>query len=77
MKKAAILIDEEIRRRKLDILKVGDIHDEFQFDILAKDADAFIDEICPSAFARAGEFFRYNVPIECEAKKGLTWAETH
>jgi DNA polymerase I len=76
MKQAKILVDREISRRKLDVLWVGDIHDEWQSDVLNEHVDEFI-EICEWAFKTAGEMFNYNIPIECDAKKGLTWAETH
>lgn len=76
MKKAKTLADAAIRKQKLDVLWVGDIHDEWQADVLTEHVQAFID-ICVVAFRQAGEFFKYNLPIECDAKVGFTWAETH
>lgn len=77
MKKAAIEVDKEVRTRRLDVLKVGDIHDEWQSDVLNEHADEFAGDVCPVSFASSGVYFNYTVPIECEAKLGLTWAETH
>lgn len=77
MKKAAILAAAEIRRRKLDILKVGDIHDEWQNDCLTVHSDEFAFDVCPKSFNASGRFFNYRLPIDCDAKIGLTWAETH
>lgn len=77
MKLAAILTNQEVKKRKLDVLKVGDIHDEWQNDVLLEHVSPFKDEVCPKAFATAGETFRYRVPIACDSKVGLTWAETH
>lgn len=77
MKMAAILSHKEVVRRKLDVLKVGDIHDEWQNDILLEHVDTYIKEVAPTAFRMAGERFNYRVPIECDSKIGLTWAETH
>lgn len=77
MKKAAILAANQIKRRKLDILKVGDIHDEWQNDSLKQHSEEFAYDVCPQAFGASGESFRYRLPIECDAKIGLTWAETH
>jgi DNA polymerase I-like protein with 3'-5' exonuclease and polymerase domains len=77
MKKANILIDKEVRRRKLDVLKVGDIHDELQNDVLRLHSAEFATDICPSAFRSSGEFFQYRLRIDCDSKIGLTWAETH
>lgn len=76
MKLAAIYIDAAVRKENLDVLKVGDIHDEFQYDIYLGHVSGFID-ICTRSFRRAGEFFKYRVPMECDAKVGKTWAETH
>jgi DNA polymerase-1 len=77
MKKAAILADREIRRRKLDVLKVGDIHDEWQSDVLRDHAEEFANSVCPDSFAAAGTSFNYRVPIGCSAHIGMNWAETH
>lgn len=77
MKMANILAFQEIRKRKLDVIKVGDIHDEWQNDVLLPHVEPFAYEVCPWAFRTAGERFNYRVPIDCDAKVGLTWAETH
>lgn len=77
MKRAAILTDREVRRRKLDVLKVCDVHDEFQHDVLNEHVDEFMTEVCPFAFRKSGESFNYRVPIECSSKVGLTWSMTH
>ena len=77
MKRAAILTDREVRRRGLDVLKVCDVHDEFQNDVLLSHVEEFKDEVCPLAFASSGKFFNYRVPIECSSKVGLTWSMTH
>jgi DNA polymerase-1 len=76
MKLAAINVDAAVRKAGLDVLKVGDIHDEWQSDLLTEHADAYID-ICHEAFKKAGEQLNYRLPIECDAKKGKSWAETH
>lgn len=77
MKKAAVLAHAECIKRGLDVTKVGDIHDEWQ-SIVHKDS---VDELCqsvyPDAFRRAGRSFNYRLPIGCDSKVGLTWAETH
>lgn len=77
MKKAAIITAAEVRRRNLDVLKVGDIHDEWQNDVLNEHVPEFKDDVCPAAFRASGEFFNYSLPIDCDSKVGLTWAETH
>jgi DNA polymerase-1 len=77
MKKAAILSDLAINLRKLDVLKVGDIHDEWQNDVFKDHVEELTDDIYPLCFKRSGEFFNYNLPIDCDTKVGFTWAETH
>lgn len=76
MKQAMIFVDQLVRKEKLDAIKVGDIHDEWQTDVLDNHTSKFID-CCKDAFPRSGSSFDYRVPIECDAKVGLTWAETH
>ncbi len=77
MKQAAVFADRLTRQRKLDVLKVGDIHDEWQSDVFKDHAEEFAFDVCPIAFRDAGSSFSYNIPIECDARIGMTWAETH
>jgi DNA polymerase-1 len=76
MKLAAIYIQQGIEKQKLNVLKVGDIHDEHQYDAHEPHIEEFI-ALCKDCFRRAGEFFKYRVPMDCDAKVGETWAETH
>lgn len=77
MKKAAIEIATEVRKHKLDILKVCDVHDEHQYDCLKEHSEYFANEVCPGAFRRSGEFFDYRVPVDCSSMIGMTWGQTH
>lgn len=76
MKLAMIYIDAGIRKNNYDVMKVGDIHDEHQYDCYVPHIEGFI-ELCNQSFKRAGEFFKYRLPIECSTQVGETWAETH
>lgn len=76
MKQAGIYADETIRRERLDVLKVGDIHDEWQSDVRNNHIGRFT-EVCEQAFSDSGDSFNYSLPIECDHKVGKTWAETH
>lgn len=78
MKQAMIYVDEEIRRRKYvqEILKVGDIHDEWQSRVRTELVSEYIDFALP-CFLRAGDSFDYLIPIEGDANVGDNWAETH
>lgn len=76
MKKASILLDEDIRRHKLDANKVGDIHDEWQFVVLNEHVETFV-QLALAVFPRVGDYFNYTIPLAGDAKVGKTWAETH
>lgn len=78
MKKALLHLEEEIRRRKFTdkVLKVADIHDEWQYRVKVGYEKDFVDFALP-CFNKAGEFFKYNLPIDGAAVIGKTWAETH
>jgi len=73
---AAILLEQSICREGLDSLKVGDIHDEWQYDVDPRDAERHA-QLSVEAIRRAGELLQLNVPLDGEAKQGRTWAETH
>src|SRR5690606_30833428 len=73
---ANIILEHHIARHGLDCLKVGDIHDEWQYDVHPRDADLHA-EASVQAIREAGERLGLNVPLDGEAKKGKTWAETH
>ena len=78
MKQAAIYVDEEVRRRKLQkhILKVGDIHDEWQTRTRKEVTEEYVD-FALSCFPKAGDSFGYLIPIEGDSNVGRNWAETH
>lgn len=78
MKQALIYVDKEIRLAGLtkSVLKVADIHDEWQWKVRNDVVDSFISLALP-CFIRAGQTFNYRIPIEGDAKIGKTWAETH
>ena len=72
----AIFLEKHIRRVGLDSLKVGDIHDEWQYDVDPKDAREHA-RLSVQSIREAGEELNLNVPLDGTAKEGLTWAETH
>lgn len=72
----AIFLEGHIRRDGLDSLKVGDIHDEWQYDVDPKDARQHAARSI-QAIREAGEELNLNLPLDANAQEGLTWAETH
>jgi len=76
MAQGAIFLEEYIRRHGLDSLKVGDIHDEWEYDVDSKDAEEHR-KLSVQAIQDAGEELNLNISLTGKAKIGLTWAETH
>jgi len=78
MKKAMILTDQAVRRAGLSksVLKVGDIHDEWQTRAREETVEEYISLALPT-FLQAGEFFNYLIPIEGDANVGDHWGDTH
>lgn len=72
----AIILEQAIKRQSLDSLKVGDIHDEWQYDVSVGSSEAH-STASVQAIRDAGEHLNLNVPLDGEAKIGRTWAETH
>jgi DNA polymerase-1 len=73
---ASIFLEKHLRRNGLDSLKVGDIHDEWQYDVSPEDAREHA-RLSVQAIREAGEELNLNVPLDGSAKEGRTWAETH
>lgn len=72
----ACFLDAWIRQNELDSLKVGDIHDEWQFDVDPEHVYVHA-ALAEEAIREAGRRLNMNVPLDAESKIGLTWAETH
>lgn len=72
----AIILERNIERLGLDSLKVGDIHDEWQYDVHPEGAEAHA-KTSVEAIREAGRILGLNLPLDGTAKIGLTWAETH
>jgi DNA polymerase-1 len=76
MAQGAIFLEGYIRHHGLDSLKVGDIHDEWQYDVAPNDAREHA-RLSVQAIRDAGEELNLNLPLDGTAKEGRTWAETH
>jgi DNA polymerase-1 len=78
MKLAMVFLEYEVGRAGMakGVFKAADIHDEWQYVVRKEMVDDFI-RLALGCFPRAGNHFKYRVPIEGDAKVGLTWAETH
>lgn len=78
MKRTTVYIDQSIREARLtkEVMKVADIHDEYQFKVHRSVVDEFV-SMALQCFNWCGESFGYLIPIEGSAKVGRTWASTH
>tara|TARA_R110002020_G_scaffold36769_4_gene110570 strand:- start:649 stop:879 length:231 start_codon:yes stop_codon:yes gene_type:complete len=76
MKQAAVVLTQWIEKEKLDVIKVGDIHDEWQYDCHPDHAERLGFLACES-MTKAGELLNLNIKIEGEYSVGRNWAETH
>lgn len=76
MKQAAIILKQWINKEQLDVIKVGDIHDEWQYDCHPDHAER-LGELACAAMTKAGELLKMNIKIEGEYSVGRNWAETH
>lgn len=73
---SSILAKRQIVKRKLDVLKVGDIHDEDQSDCRETHAEEF-GQMRVWTIQEAGRLLKTNIPLDGTYKIGRTWAETH
>ena len=76
MKQALILLDKYGILWGLDYKIVGNIHDEVQSEVKAKDAEKF-GRLAVSCLEAAGLHFNLNCKLAGEYKIGTTWSETH
>ena len=72
-------VDKEAKRRgytKDDYKLVGFIHDETQWEVKADLAEEF-GKMVIDCSTKAGEVFKFKVPIGAEYCVGMNWADTH
>jgi len=76
MKKALILLNKDLTKRKIPFKFVANVHDEWQVEV----PEQYADEVGQSgvrAIQNAGLEFKMNCPLTGEYKIGATWKETH
>ncbi len=76
MKKALTRLDEYVTIRSIRSEFVGNIHDEFQAEVVEEDADEF-GWLAVECIKDAGVKFNLRCPLDGDYKIGDTWAETH
>ena len=76
MKKALVLLDDEIRKAKLTANFVANVHDEWQIECLEKDSQ-FVGKLAVDSIKKAGVELGLRCPLDGEYKIGNNWKETH
>lgn len=76
MKKALVLLEKSAIKENLDFTFVGNIHDEYQTEVLEEHAERF-GELAVQAIINAGIELKMNCPLDGESKIGDNWYECH
>ena len=76
MKQALVLLHDNIRKEKLNANFVANVHDEWQLEVDAKDADT-VGKMAVEAIEEAGVVLKLRCPLTGEYRIGKSWAETH
>jgi DNA polymerase I-like protein with 3'-5' exonuclease and polymerase domains len=76
MKYYAILLDQNLQKYGDAVAFVGNIHDEIQLEVRNDIVDE-VKGICEHTFSSITTQLKWRLPLEGEAKSGLTWMDTH
>lgn len=76
MKKALVLFDDKLKSNNLNAKIVANIHDEWQVEALAQDAE-LVGELGIDAIVEAGVALELNCQLDGEYNVGDDWSETH
>jgi DNA polymerase-1 len=76
MKKALVLLYDSASKEKLDFTFVGNIHDEYQTQVLEEHSERF-GVLAVEAIINAGLALNMNCPLDGESKIGNNWYECH
>lgn len=73
---ACAILEMWIKKQGLDSLKVGDVHDEWIYDVFPDHAERHSD-LSVRAIQKAGQLLKLNVPLDGKALIGRSWAVVH
>lgn len=76
MKKALTILNEKFRLLNVDAHFVGNIHDEWQIEVRACQANK-AGHLAVEAIREAGDHYKMFCPLDGEFKLGGNWSETH
>ena len=76
MKQALVLLNDELRRAKIDYKFVANVHDEWQIEVEEARAEE-AGKLGVLAIEKAGKVLNMRCPLGGEYKVGNSWKETH
>ena len=76
MKEALVILDNSIKEMRLDAKFVANVHDEWQIECRASDADK-VGKLGVEAIIQAGKNLNLNCPLDGDYNIGDGWHETH
>ena len=76
MKQAVVLLDADIKLKGYDAKFVANVHDEWQIECKASDAED-VGKAGVEAIKEAGRVLNLNCPLDGDYKVGENWSETH
>jgi DNA polymerase I-like protein with 3'-5' exonuclease and polymerase domains len=76
MKQALVLLNNELRRAKINYKFVANVHDEWQIEVEAARAEE-AGKLGVLAIEQAGKVLKMRCPLSGEYKVGNSWKETH
>ena len=71
-----VIANELITQKYTHTHQLAFVHDELQYECLAKNIDEIKFALEYSAI-RAGEYYKLRIPIAAESKSGNNWSEVH
>jgi DNA polymerase I-like protein with 3'-5' exonuclease and polymerase domains len=76
MKQALVLLNDELRRAKINYKFVANVHDEWQIEVEEARAEE-AGKLGVLAIEKAGKVLKMRCPLSGEYKVGNSWKETH
>lgn len=76
MKQALVLLDQELRKKKIWYGFCVNVHDEWQIETKEKDGE-LVGKLAVQSIQKAGELLGLRCPVTGEFNIGKTWRDTH
>jgi len=76
MKQALVLLDAELRKKKIWYGFCVNVHDEWQIETKEKDGE-LVGQLAVQSIQKAGELLGLRCPVSGEFSTGKTWRDTH